>query len=448
MTTANRHSRSVNPRAPIDAAAVARLLAGFITVAAIAFSLLPNGLQWDADQGEVDAVGGTLFRQLQWFPLFVLAGLVVWWRRWEALRLLRAGNPYLSLFVLWATATMLWSPYPEVTFRKLWSLYGVILLALAFHVAGWSRERFATVFRSVLGILMIVSLLLVLFLPHIGTHYDGPHAGLWRGVRSHKNSLGAMAGLAMVFWLHAWLTLAVKPRTGLIMVGLALLLLAGAQSVTAALTATVVGSLLVLMLRPPLTGKHVVAACVLAAAVLVMAVGLVLFAAGDSLTLAHLLEPVANLLGRDITLTGRDELWALTLAQFRENWLLGYGYETFWLGHTGPSGQIIDMLYWIPWQAHNGYIDTLNETGVVGMLIVTAFLVRHFTGTLQLSRVDGDSAALHLALLTMILISNLSESSLFAGLSIDWIILAFSSMAVSRAVLNNKGRVQQVADLP
>lgn len=414
------------------------MLAVLVTVCAIVFSQLPTGFQFDRGRSDIDAVGGSLIRQLQWFPLFALSGLVVWWRRAETVRLLRAGNPFLLLFVLWATATILWSPYPEVTFRKLWSLYGVVLLALALNVAGWRPERLAVVFRNTQGALLVVSLLVIILMPRIGLHLEGSHAGTWRGLSPHKNHLGMMAGLALVLWTHAWLTQAVRPRTGLFMIGLALLLLLGSRSQTAALTTFLAVGLLVLLLRPLVAGRHVAAGLVLVAGILITGGALILFAAGDSLTLIHLVEPVANFLGRDISMTGRDRLWAMTLEQFRENWLLGYGYETFWLGHVGPSGQIAEELYWLPWQAHNGYIDVLNETGVIGALIAVAFLFRHFTNILRLGRGDRGTAALHMALLVMVLVSNLSESSLFRGLMIYWILLAFSATAVPRALLDHQ----------
>jgi O-antigen ligase len=79
---------------------------------------------------------------------------------------------------------------------------------------------------------------------------------------------------------------------------------------------------------------------------------------------------------RDITLTGRTDLWADLLNE-PINPLLGTGYQSFWLG---PKAEHYWEKYsYHPNQAHNGYVETYLNGGIVGVCLLVAMIV--FTGS-------------------------------------------------------------------
>src|SRR5690606_36617520 len=98
--------------------------------------------------------------------------------------------------------------------------------------------------------------------------------------------------------------------------------------------------------------------------------------------------PVAGLFGKSADLTGRTDIWDLVLLEAGKHPWAGIGYGAFWLGMESPSQYIIDALYWIPLQAHNGYLDVYNELGVIGIAILSGFLIVHTVNLVRLLRVD------------------------------------------------------------
>ena len=124
-------------------------------------------------------------------------------------------------------------------------------------------------------------------------------------------------------------------------------------------------------------------------------------------------------LGRDMTLTGRTDLWK-ELLHANINPLLGAGFYTFWL--TDVANAICENYYWHPNQAHNGYLDTYLNGGLIGLgllgglLIVTARYVKK-----QLLRGVG-FGALGLAVVLVSITCNWTEA-IFNKMSLGWFAL-------------------------
>jgi exopolysaccharide production protein ExoQ len=129
-------------------------------------------------------------------------------------------------------------------------------------------------------------------------------------------------------------------------------------------------------------------------------------------------ESVVYLLGKDMTFTGRTQIWSAALDAIAKRPLLGYGYGAFWLGLEGESYNVILAATWVLSQAQNGYLDVWLESGVVGLsivLMVFGSAIRDGLGCLLRSR---DRAQLkvvewYLAILLLTMLYNLDESFLF-----------------------------------
>ena len=70
-----------------------------------------------------------------------------------------------------------------------------------------------------------------------------------------------------------------------------------------------------------------------------------------------------DLLGKDVTLTGRTGIWSAVLDSIAKRPLLGYGYQAFWLGLEGESYRVILAVSWVLAQAQNGFLDVMLENG-------------------------------------------------------------------------------------
>jgi O-antigen ligase len=91
-------------------------------------------------------------------------------------------------------------------------------------------------------------------------------------------------------------------------------------------------------------------------------------------------------------------------------------------------------MYFYPTEAHNGYLDVVNDLGLLGLMCVLAFLFWYMRQALQLMRFDRSQAALYLALLFQEMVMNMSESEWFSRGS-TFAVLVLASACLSRGVL-------------
>ena len=80
--------------------------------------------------------------------------------------------------------------------------------------------------------------------------------------------------------------------------------------------------------------------------------------------------------GKDVTLTGRTEIWEVALAAIEHRPVLGWSYDSHQSVFDDPS-------YTVPYtQYHNGFLDTLVAGGAVLMLVLGVH-VRAFLGRVR-----------------------------------------------------------------
>jgi exopolysaccharide production protein ExoQ len=92
-------------------------------------------------------------------------------------------------------------------------------------------------------------------------------------------------------------------------------------------------------------------------------------------------------LGRGSDLTGRTVLWAHVL-KFQANPILGAGFESFWMGERQERiGEFLaeqmgkssnTAKHWTPGGAHNDYLDTYLNLGLIGLSILIGLLIATF----------------------------------------------------------------------
>jgi len=80
-------------------------------------------------------------------------------------------------------------------------------------------------------------------------------------------------------------------------------------------------------------------------------------------------------LGRGSELSGRTGLWTALLGM-HTNPILGTGFESFWLGER-PL-QLEGIFFFIPNEAHNGYLETYLTLGIVGVFLLIGLFVATF----------------------------------------------------------------------
>ena len=140
------------------------------------------------------------------------------------------------------------------------------------------------------------------------------------------------------------------------------------------------------------------------------------------MTPSYLIEEVFG----DPTLTGRDVIWRFVFDKFRDHEIFGVGYGALWQVGTNVTNRL-EYLYniYAVNQAHNGYIDILVQTGVVGFVILLLTLLvvlRRLTQAIIAAPSGILSVPLYAMFLFVCMLTlNLTDSSFFWAASYDWI---------------------------
>jgi exopolysaccharide production protein ExoQ len=151
------------------------------------------------------------------------------------------------------------------------------------------------------------------------------------------------------------------------------------------------------------------------------------------LSVAVDLDSMAGMLGRDSTLTGRTNIWAMALESIAERPVLGYGYNAFW--NVAPEAdRISTILHWKVPHAHNGFIDLTLQLGVVGLALYLAIYFVAIRRAVNLANATPEQEAIWpLAYLAFTLLYQMTESTILAGNTFVWMIFVSTVCSVSMA---------------
>jgi O-antigen ligase len=376
-----------------------------------------------------NSAGGVLTDRLSKLLMFTACIILAMQRH----RTVRRLSMQMKLVTSFPILALLLSPLSQLPTRTISS--GALLLGsilLLYHVM--SRYQLDQVLELLLVLstgTMVASIVFAIALPQYGLDQMGGHSSAWKGIFSAKNYLGNLA----LFFLTA--TVSYRARTPLLratqllQILFCLTAIAFSRAATAyMLTAVYLGYLVTVKTLHSFRKKDY------------FVVGLFLVVAFLSVAVVMLVWPdfLFTLLDKDVTLTGRTEIWSAVLDSITKRPLLGYGYQAFWLGLQGESYRVILAVSWVLAQAQNGFLDVMLEMGVAGLtivLLVFGFAFRDGVVCLFQSRDQTQLRAVewYLAIVVLTFFYNLDESFLFdpkhlgsmmfllacVGLRIEWL---------------------------
>jgi O-antigen ligase len=131
------------------------------------------------------------------------------------------------------------------------------------------------------------------------------------------------------------------------------------------------------------------------------------------LTSTELAPNLLAKMGRDSTLTDRLPIWTAVL-EMAKNPLIGTGFESFWLGERLAK-------LWGMWKglnnAHNGYLETYLNLGVIGLLLLIGVIGGAYIKCRRELMSNFESGSLRIAFLFLVLLSNVTEAT-FHGINL------------------------------
>jgi len=417
-------------------------LAGMMWVLVV-LMIVPEGFDYES-LTTAPSSGGAISRML-WLGLMALSAIIIFWRAGLAWLLARMVNPFLPLFVALAVASVAWSIDPSLSLRRLIRLGTIVLACTAFVLMGWHARRYQNVVRPILTVVLLGSIVFGFVFPSLAIHQE-PSAelsGAWRGLANHKNGLGALSCIALIFWFHAWLTREVKLLPALAGGAVAATCLVLSRSSTSLAATVFVMVFLVVLLRSPHGLRPYVPYLVamLVATFLIYALAIVNLIPGQG----TLMAPITAFTGTDMSLTGRTEIWAVLSEHIRYRPFLGSGYAAYWTAGPVPGTESYAFVWrmgsFYPGSAHNGYLEIVNDLGWTGLVCLIAYIIMYARQSLQLLGIDRTQGALYLALFFQQAITNMSETHWFSVLSVDFVIMTLATMALARGLLEVRLRL-------
>lgn len=354
-----------------------------------------------------DAIDVQIVKQI--FSLIYVVSFCLLLLRWKQVIPVVLKGGWIWLLLGWAICSIFWSFSPDLTQTRVVALTGSMMFSLYFASRYTLKEQLY-LFGWVFGIGTIASLLFAIFLPKFGI-MGGIHAGAWRGIYTHKNGLGRTMLLSAIIFLllaltskkHRWLFWT------LLGTSIALLLLSKSSSplINLIILMSIFFGLQIvrwnyLFLVPALMG--------------ILSVGIILY----TLLITNAGQ-IAGAFGKDLTLTGRTGFWPLILDKIWDSPWLGYGFGAFWQGLDGPSAYVWNASAFKTPNGHNGYLDLCLDLGLVGLAIYTIEFVTSFQRALiQIRVVRTADAFLPVLLLCLVVLSNITESSLVLQNNLLW----------------------------
>jgi O-antigen ligase len=364
------------------------------------------------------------------FLSLIVGGVLVLVQRRIHWQKLASNNTWLFLFFLYWLASVVWSDFPFVGFKRWIKDVGNLVMVLVVFTEADPVQAARAAFLRCAYVLIPLSVLFIKYYPHYGRYYNPwTWTPVYCGVTTEKNALGCLVLVCGLFLIWEMFGMRFRgsgraERAEIFSKGLLLAmcfwLLSKADSSTA-LVCLFLGAGIVFVLRFPFALRHIrhLGAYTLTVAVVLLFVYAV----------PGVLSTILDILGEDLTLTGRTDLWKDLLSE-PINPLLGTGYQTFWLGERAEL--LWEKYYFHPNQAHNGYIETYLNGGFLGVASLLALLgsAGGRIKTELLARMDF--AKVRFASLVIGVFYNWTEA-VFNRLNLVWFIILLASVNYPRA---------------
>lgn len=356
------------------------------------------------------------------FLILIICGTFALWRRRLNWGKIFASNPWLFAFFLYCGVSVIWSDYPFASFKKWTKDLGNVIMILIILTESNPVMAIKSVFARYIYFAIPLSALLIMYFPELGSYTTHPADMIaYCGVTTNKNELGtilAISGLFLV-WDLIDRRVAGNSKTDMavrsVLLAMVVWLLIMAKSATALVCMTI-GITILLCMRVPFVKKQVRHLGVYS-----LVVGfLIIFL----FSYPPIIEMFVQLVGRDVTFTGRTDIWA-GLLQEPVNLLLGTGFQSFWIR---PG--LMEKYDFIN-EAHNGYLETYLNGGLVGVCLLMAMIVSIWS-KLKEGLLHGNSQTpLLFSFFVVTICYNLTEA-VFNRLSLTWFIFLIAALSYPR----------------
>ena len=376
----------------------------------------------NTQMGAVAGGGGATFLGVM-VGRFVLIGLcIIAWRYALQIRKAVFCVPVLALLNCMGMISCLWSPEPSFAFKQ-----GVYLLVTyTFAIAFVSRPaELQMKYMQLAGTIAAVSTVLTVALfPQFGLNGRQGFTGEWEGIYAGKN-VCAMAILFLMMPALYRKPIALRARIlRFVYIGAMLVIVA----MTRSRTGWVMAALLILfsaglkLLARFKSFDRLVLFILLCGATLVIG-GLILLN----------LDSLFHLIGRDLTFSGRMQIWTAILHSIAQRPWTGYGYRTFWRGMTGESANVMIAIGWMMSYAHDGFLSVWVEVGAFALILLGICLLKGLKDSLYCFLRDPSPQVLwYITIVVFGILYNIDEATFLFRFQLMWVAIVAAIIGLDR----------------
>lgn len=335
-------------------------------------------------------------------------------------QIVAARPPLLLLaFFAWSAVSVTWSINAGSTASSV--IVTGALLALGLLLV-WGRDLSEVAELMAWAGLLLTSLSIAM---GVALPQAGLSGGNLKGPAPHENQLAFIICLTVVSVVVLLLEGTMTRRIGLPALAVLLVALLWSDSKTGLLTIAVTFLVLVVVR----TIAHLPGRWHLPLVLITLLLG-----AGSVLLTVLNRAFVTQSVGRDVTFTGRTEIWQIVLALGNQQPVRGYGFGAVWSPNSPIGGTVARLIYYFPSHAHNGYLDAYLQLGSVGTVLLSLILVvalaRHSTLLLR------GGSVWPWAMTILLILYNISETRFldYTGWLLLVIIAAISLRGARRTV--------------
>jgi exopolysaccharide production protein ExoQ len=330
---------------------------------------------------------------------------------------------WLAAYLALAGVSTLWAFKPEISFTRLATqMMMVMSIILPAMVAARTSDVmrgvfFCFAFGSILNAVLILGGYSPLLFAGVGN--EG-----YPGYFTDKNALGQFAALAILLSLYQIIRPGWLRVLGLIVVAVSIYLVFAAHSKAAlgcVALATIIVTVVLLISRKT-------------------RVSLLILLLPVPISYVILNRLVGNLVNRiswhtfhNYDLSARTVIWDFVNLEIAKKPLLGWGYRSFWLvGSDSPS--LVDTRGWVRMmpEAHNGYLDTILDTGHIGLILFLAFIFTTFYAIQRVVNRDPTRGWLLLSIALFVVLENFIESGWMRGGDPLWLMFLLVAVDCAR----------------
>jgi exopolysaccharide production protein ExoQ len=332
---------------------------------------------------------------------------------------------------LYCLLSLFWSDYPDVGFKRWIKAVGDLVMVLIVVTDGHPTPALKRLITRAGFILLPVSILMIKYYANLGRAYDQWSGDVSNcGVAINKNMLGVVTFVLTLGALWIFLsTIRDKdyPDRNRHLVARGTLLAFGLWLLTMAHSATsgvcfTLGALLIAATSMDRFKKRPRAIHSFVLTILIVG--------GFTVIIGN--QAVAHAVGRETNLTGRTDIWQ-TVIPMVPNPIVGAGFDSFWLGpRLERMWNLYPSLYLN--EAHNGYIETYLNLGLIGVTLVVLLLLHGYRNVVNSFRNDGSFSAspLLLAYVFTAAFYSITEAG-FREMDLIWVFFLLAVVASSQS---------------